>query len=184
MKKCLQWLQGSPLINRTNKQGFSLIELIITITLITLIALLAGSHLAFFDRLLIRAELEHLYVTCYLLQRRAMMIQEAQTLTCDTEDHSYRYNNKEYRLPPSVRFGTAVGVKGPPSAPEKEIREPVSFKDATITCTPEGMIGAGAIYLTDRYRRWTYALSCAVGHVSYLRKYQYTQQWVLLGNKQ
>ncbi len=152
----------------------------IVIALIAIIAHLAGSHLIFLDRMMIRAELEHLYTTCYMLQRRAMMLQTPQTLRCNVTDHSYHYRQTEYRLPASVRFGTAPGVKGPPSAAHHEISTPITFKENSITFTPDGIIQPGAIYLTDRSRRYTYALSCAVGHVSYLRRYQYTQGWYLL----
>lgn len=180
MKKYLPLQRGLRRISQNKESGFSLIELIIVIALVTIIALLAGSHLVFLDRMMIRAELEHLYVTCYMLQRRAMMLQTTQTLTFNVIDHSYHYRQTEYRLPTSVRFGTAAGVKGPPSCAEHEISIPVTFKENSITFTPDGIIQPGAVYLTDRLRRYTYVLSCAVGHVSYLRRYQYTQGWHLL----
>lgn len=145
-----------------------------------LIAVLTGSAGSFLDRIMIRAELEQLYATIYMMQHTAMMLHTPQTIIFDTEQHSYRYKNSDYFLPSNVRFGTAAGVKGPPSTADTDIIIPITFVQNSITCTPEGTIQPGAVYMTDRYHRYTYALSCAVGHVSYVRKYVYSSGWNLL----
>ncbi len=145
--------------------------------LFTILALLSGAHIAFLQRIVTRSELEQLYTTCYMLQRSAMMLHKPQTLIFDIQNNSYRYKKTDYRLPSQVKFGVATGVKGPPSSPDYVITKPVTFKENTITFHPDGIMQAGAVYLTDRHQRYTYALSCAVGHVSYLRKYQYTHKW-------
>ena len=109
------------------------------------------------------------------------MLGKQETLYCDRNSNSYRYKNSMHILPASVCFGTAPGVKGPPSSPDFVISNPVTFKDSAIIFYPDGVIQAGAIYLTDNRKRCTYALSCAVSKVSYLRKYQYTNRWDLIG---
>lgn len=152
----------------------------VVMSLIAIIVFLTGSSLSFLERMMVRAELEQLYITCYLLQRSAMMLHQSHILTFDVAQHSYHYKNVHYSLPIQVRFGTAPHVKGPPSTADGEIEIPVTFKEYNITFTPEGIIQPGAIYLTDRSQVCTYALSSAVGHVSYLRKYQYTHAWCLL----
>ncbi len=142
--------------------------------------MLSVSHASFLQRIFVRSELDHLYAVCYYLQRRAMICQQPQTLSFDVSKQRYHYNNRDVILPRHVRFGCARGVKGPPSAAQDVIRNPVTFKNNKITFHPDGIIQAGAVYLTDSYHRFSYALSCAVAHVSYLRKYQYTGKWIPL----
>jgi hypothetical protein len=145
--------------------------------MIAIIMLLSTVHNAFLQRMIVRAELDHLYAVCSMLQRSAMMFHQSQTLSFDKEKHRYRYKQTEYCLPASVRFGTRAGVKGPPSAPDYVIINPITFKEDGITFTPDGIIQPGAVYLTDHAKQCTYALSCAIAHVSHLRKYQYTDTW-------
>ena len=130
--------------------------------------------------MVVRAELEHLYSVSYYLQRRALMLHKSQTLTFDRQTNSYQANGKKYRLSSQVRFGTANGVKGPPSSPETFITQPITFVNNSISFHPDGVIQAGAVYLTDSGKHCTYALSCSVSSVAYLRKYQYTNAWHLI----
>jgi len=164
----------------SNRSAFSLIELLIVVALISILVLLTGAHSSFLSRMLVRAELEHLYSASYYLQRKALMVYAPQTLSFDLKNNSYQMDEKTYRLPSQVQFGTAQGVKGPPSSSHSEIQKPVTFKGDSITFYPDGVIQSGAIYLTDANRSCTYALSCAVSAVSYLRKYQYTNGWHLI----
>lgn len=142
--------------------------------------LLSGAHTSFLHRMMVRGELDQLYTLCYMLQRSAMMFHQSQKITFDVANNVYRYKTTEYKLPNNVRFGVAPGVKGPPSSPDLPVSNPVTFKENSITFTPDGIIQPGAVYFTDRNQRYTYALSCAVGQVSYLRRYQYTTKWALL----
>jgi hypothetical protein len=132
------------------------------------------------DHLVVRAEVEQLYTLCYVLQRRAMMEGRTHTIIFDVAHNSYIDGVQEYRLPSAVRFGTAPQVKGPPSSPDALITYPVTFKNNAISMTPDGIMQPGAVYITDRNHSITYAISCAVAHVSYLRKYQYTKSWCVL----
>lgn len=152
----------------------------IVIVLIAIIMMLCAAHNGFLQRMMVRAELDHLYTICYMLQRSAMMLQQSQTLTFDIPHNKYCYNNTEYQLPISVCFGVIPGTKGPPSSPERVIMWPVTFQENKITFTCDGIIQPGAVYFMDRSGRYAYALSCAVGHISYLRKYQYTGTWQII----
>ena len=154
--------------------GFSLIELLVVFTLLALIATFSGAHFLFLQRILVRSELEQLYITCAMLQRSAKMFNQNQIIFFDITNNSYRYKNSIHTLPHHVSFGVTSGVKGPPSSPERIISNPVSFQAQKVTFMPEGIIQPGTIYLTDSSKRYTFALSCGVGHVSYLRKYEYT----------
>lgn len=148
--------------------------------LIAILAFLVGSSSAFLTRMMVRAELEHLYTVCYYLQRRAMMLNKSQVLTLNSARNSYSTPDRSYNLPSHVQFGASSGAKGPPSAPEHVISNPITFQDNTIVFHPDGVIKPGALYLTDTSRQCTYALSSAVAQVSYLRKYQYTGSWQII----
>ncbi len=174
MKKYLQWLR------QTKKKGFSLIELSIVITLLAILVFISHAQLTFLNRMMVRAELEHMYTVCYYLQRRALMLNKPQTLTFDCAARTYKTAQQTYRLPAHVQFGTAAGVKGPPSSPDSIVSSPITFKSHSITFYADGVIKPGAIYLTDTNKSCTYALSCAVAQVSYLRKYQYNNGWQII----
>ncbi len=144
MKKCLQWQQEQRRISKNTQSGFSLIELCIVLALIALIAMFCMAQNNFLHRILVRLELDQLYTTCYMLQRSAIMLHQPQTLVFDISHHVYRYKQREYRLPGTVRFGTASGVKGPPSSPDNVVEVPVTFQENHITFTPEGIITTGS----------------------------------------
>lgn len=163
-----------------NKSGFTLIELSIVIMLFAIVTLLVSAHASFLQRMMVRCELENLYTTCYMLQRRAMMSGIPIKLTFDQTMPGYQYGETQYALPQYVIFGAAAGVKGPPSSAQNIINSPITFKEQTIIFHPDGIMQPGTVYLTDSGKCWSYALSCAVGQVSYLRKYQYTNAWTLL----
>ena len=150
------------------------------LAVIALMVALTSSHGTFLSRMLARAELEHLYSVCYYLQRKALMQHAPQRLSFDRQRNSYTACGKEYRLPKHVQFGTAPGVKGPPSSPSLLVTRPITFTGDHIMFHPDGIMQSGTIYLTDIHRSCSYALSCAVSPVSYLRKYQYTDAWHLI----
>lgn len=164
----------------SNKPGISLVELLIVIALIAIVASLTLSSTTFLSRMIVRAELEHLSSVCYYLQRKALTVQKPQKITFYPAKHKYKALGKIYRLPAHVRFGAADGVKGPPATPKDTIAKAVTFPSNQITFHPTGIIASGAVYLTDAAKSCTYALSCAVSPVSYLRKYQYTDGWNLI----
>ncbi|EKD48944.1 MAG: hypothetical protein ACD_64C00062G0007 [uncultured bacterium] len=167
-------------LQANNRAAFSLVELIIVIALIALLAMLCAAHSSFLTRMLVRAELEHLYSVSYYLQRKALMLHVPQTISFDIQNNRYDADGKTYRLASQVKFGTAHGVKGPPSQPNTVIHTPITFTGNSITFYPDGVIQSGAVYITDANRSVTYALSCAVSSVSYLRKYQYTDAWHII----
>jgi prepilin-type N-terminal cleavage/methylation domain-containing protein len=171
----LLWQQS-----KYNSAGFSLLELSVVLLLIALLAMLTGAQTSFLDRIVIRSELEQLYTTCYYLQRCAMAHNKSEQLIFDIPHNRYRYHQTEHTLPAQICFGTSSGMKGPPSSPDHLVTNPISFKNNTIIFHPNGLIEPGTVYITDTKQRYSYALSSAVAQVSYLRKYQYTNQWISL----
>ncbi len=169
------------------RSGFSLLELCVVVTLIScgLVLLFHGS--ALYDRILVKMELERIQLFLMTMARTARIRGKACSLRCSTQDNSIVCIQKDmlpaeaFRCLPGVIFGVSSHIAGPPSAPEKPVKDPITFVDHIITFEADGHMGAGTIYLTDTKRRWHYALSCSVGTVLYLRRYFHNgARWVLL----
>ncbi len=161
--------------------GFSLIEVAIVLALVSLVMFLGSTNATFFDRLLIRSELDKLYAVCRHLQQSAISKGTQEVLTFDLVRKSYHYQDREEKLPSSVNFGVIQGSLGPPSSPSKPITKPLTFAHNKIVFFPDGIIRPGSIYLIDRSKYHMYALSSPISQVSYLRKYKYTNRtWKLI----
>lgn len=74
-------------------------------------------------------------------------------------------------LPKGVCFGIMPGIKGPPGKPDHYLDRAVTFKDNCLSITPQGVVSAGTIYVTDDKKRFTYALTIAAGVFSCPRTY-------------
>ncbi len=162
------------------QHGFSLIELMIALALLVFLVRLGLGAFAIYDRMVVRMELERLYMLFVYLQRRAVYEARAHTVQFDSEHQAYsRLPKIREHLTKGVIFGVTSGAKGPPSQPSELIHTPVTFPDQCVTFYPDGTIQAGAIYLTDTRHRYGYALTCAVAQVSHIRRYMLSdKKWV------
>ena len=92
-----------------NKQyilnGFTLIELMITIGLLAIVLSLSFGTLSFLNTMLVRSEIDRLYTTCMYAQRCAQVANEQQTIGFDIDNNSYTYDRFTHHLPPHVCFG-------------------------------------------------------------------------------
>ncbi len=158
------------------KKGILLIELLVVITILTLLSYVAISHYTA-SSLHARTELQLLYQACIYMQRRALLKNEPQTLRFDLAEQKYHFENKTHTLAPGTMFGIIQGVKGPPSTPTKPLTTACTFKNNSITFYPDGIIDAGSIYITNKGRTQLYALTNAVSTYSYLRAYCYADTW-------
>jgi len=156
-----------------SRYGFSLIELTVVLALISIIVALVSAHGTFFNRMLVRVEVEKLYMICQHMQRCAQVSNQTQEIVFDREDNAYWHNGVKEQLAASVTFGYVPGTHGPPSWPHTLIKRPITFGNQQITFHPDGIIKPGTVYLTDRAHTYMYALSSPIAHVSYLRKYRY-----------
>jgi type II secretory pathway pseudopilin PulG len=151
------------------RSGFSLLELCIVIGLLAIIIHISMSGFAAYDRLLVHQELDRLYMLFIMLSRKALLQNEPIELSF-----------KEKKLVQGVQCAVIPTLQGPPSTPHA-LSEPITFKEKKVVFSPDGKIQAGALYLTDTHKRWQYALTVGVGHVSYIRRYRYDHpRWVLL----
>ena len=162
------------------RSGMMLLELIAVLALLIVTVSLSLPVFSVFDRFLVRTELDTLYLTCTALQHEAQLTGKAQELRFIVKEHAYAWGDKRHRLHDAVRFGTVPNVAGPPAAPHAIITHPVTFPGNKIVFYPDGIVQAGAVYLVDKARRFLFALTCPVSHISYMRRYAYQARWAPL----
>lgn len=160
-----------------HKQGFLLYELLLVFGLVSIIAGFAFSRMRFLTRGYARSEIQALHQMCLYAQRRAISSGRPCAVILDVAKHSYACNERVCVLPKDVRFGVLPQVKGPPSAPQHILTHACSFKDNTITCSPDGIINVGTVYMTDGSSECLYALTSGVAPYSFLRTYRYAGTW-------
>ncbi len=153
--------------------GFSLIELMIVIAIFAFMSGLVLITTTQINRSHIRSDINHLIAVCKYAQRTAMMTGKSTTIDIDVARNCYRCEQHQHLLSKDVCFGMVSDAKGPPSAPIKPITTPITFDNNAITCTPDGIMQSGALYLTDAKKQVMYALTNGVSAVSFLRVYQY-----------
>lgn len=162
------------------KSGYFLIEYAIALALLVLLVTLSFQFADVYNRCFVRAEVEKLHSLCLYLQRKARIENSAQYLAFDTSNNSYQSDSIKHKLTNGVIFGFIEDVKGPPSAPLYSISNSVTFKESKIVFHPDGTIGAGTIYLTDRRKSCLYALTSGIAQVSHLRVYKFDKKWTLV----
>lgn len=164
-------------------QGYTLIEIIISIAILSLVFVLFSINFSFLNKLLLRSQADKLFSTFVYLQRRAISTGSEQVLKFDAEKNQYSYNGKIFNLNHKVFFGFYSDVNGPPSSPILPIKSSVTFKDNTAKFYSDGVIDSGTIYLRDIDGRFLYAISSGVAKIAYPRKYYYNfanSKWVLI----
>jgi len=166
------------------KRGFSLIEIIITLALFCLTIGLLLANISFLNSYLLRSQVDKLYNSFIYLQRSAIATGQNKTLYFNPENNGYEFTDqlgkKTFSLPKQITFGYLPETKGPPSCPKKLLKSPITFKGNKVIFHKDGIIDSGTIYLVDKDKKYMYALSCSVSQASYVRKYVYTDKWVLI----
>ena len=120
--------------------GFTLIELMVVITLIATVLMLMGAHVAFLDKYVIGSELRKLCTICHYLQQSAVARNQTHTLTFDVAAQQYTFNGHTESLNRAVNFGVVPLAKGPPSNPVTTINSPITFANNRILFTPDGVV--------------------------------------------
>lgn len=163
------------------KQGFTLIELMVVVTLCALIAHVTITYFYTFDSCIVRSELMYLRMFCQKIRYDAISTGQEQIVTIDPLVHSYYSPYYKHVFPPAVRFGVMDNALGPPSSPQQPINSLCTFNNNKIHFYADGTISSGIIYIVDRNKKVGYALSNGVGAVSYLRLYRYDKKkWICL----
>lgn len=150
------------------------------VVVIALLAMMGRATTSFMHRLLVRAELEKLYLVCQHARGCALATHTQQELQFDCAAGTYCLNGQTYKLAHGVSFGYLPGAQGPPASATKLLEAPVTFACQRIIFYPDGIIQAGTVYLVDTAKTVMYALSNAVSQFSYLRCYTYNHGWTLI----
>lgn len=163
------------------KQGFSLIELLVVISLFIFIITITYPRLSFINNQLLTAEIEKLYTTFSFLQQKAIASNEKQELIFTTTNNSYTYKyagkSFTHTFPNQIKFGYLKNSNGPPSSPSKLITQAITFRSKNnlnkANFFSNGKISPGTAYLIDKEEKFMKALTCPISQVSYIRKYFY-----------
>ncbi len=167
------------------ERAFSLLELMIVVSLVGILMMLTVANVSFLGRAYVPTELEKIGALCRYMQQKALMTNVAQIITLDATGsvHGYMFGVVRELLPRSIIFGAPAGIKGPPATPTRVIESPITFKNSQIIFYPDGVISAGTLYLTNTEKTELYALTNGVGAVSFLRSYRYDKEWQLLTDR-
>lgn len=163
--------------------GFLLVQFTIVLLILSVIATLTFNYFSSFERFIIQAELEKIAMLCFFLQHQAIAANRETLLSFNTATNSYTHNTAKNSLSLGVNFDIMPNTYGPPSNPTKLLTTGITFDNNSIRFFPDGSMSAGAIYLTDKNKRWCYALTSGISHITYLRKYSYQpdqKKWLLL----
>lgn len=119
-------------------------------------------------------------VFCHL-QQVAISSNKILTLQFNIPSNSYSFQNNSVILSKNVTYGVVDYAKGPPSLPNKIINKPITFKNNQVIFSHDGKINPGTIYLSDKLKRYLYAITIPISQVSLIRKYKYlNKQWILI----
>ncbi len=162
------------------KSGFTLIEMMVVILLVSLVATIVRMNSSFLSSYIIRAQIEQLFSMCHHARQSALAYNRTESIEFDTQANTYRWAGSVRQLPRGIRFGYLPGTKGPPANPTTLLDKPITFAGDHITCYPDGIIQSGTVYLVDDNATMMYAISNAVSAVSYLRIYVYRDGWKLV----
>jgi prepilin-type N-terminal cleavage/methylation domain-containing protein len=163
-----------------NHNGFSLIEILVAIIIVTVIATIGLANFTHYRKNMVLTELMTLANTVIEAQHEAMIRNTPQTITFYPEQKKYSWDGLTHTLNPAVMFGIIPGVKGPPSTPTTFISNPITFKNNQLIAHPDGIIDPGTVYLVDSSQKFMYAITIGISQVSYLRTYRYETGWKAL----
>lgn len=129
---------------------------------------------------MVHACAQKLSILLRYVQQKACATQKEQKLIFEERNGRYHTDTHEYVLPQGVIFGFSPNTYGPPSSPKHMANKAITFKNNTITCSPDGSITPGTLYITDSEKKVTYALTVPVSSIALLRLYRLEEAWVCL----
>ena len=178
------------------KKSFSLIELLIFLSLLLIIVAVCVPRFDFFNKYLLSHDLDKLYMLFTYLHQKSIASNKKHVLTLDLAKNGFTYFSTtpvSEKLSEKISFGFIDGAMGPPASPTKKIEKPVYVErpinntdrntDNMIGFWPDGRITPGTLYLVDKAHKYMGALTCSVSQVSYIRRYRYENfRWKCLEN--
>lgn len=160
--------------------GFFLFHTLIALSIVIVSLTLVSSYSTLWSQLGARAALETARTTLLYAQQHARTSNREVVVEIDQEKQTFKSDTFTHTFPSNMRFGTLPGIQGPPSAPLKQISKPITFEQNRVIFYPDGTIQSGTLYLVDTATQTQYALTIPVGHVRYIKLYQFTKQWIAL----
>lgn len=162
-------------------RGFIFFEIGLVLSLIIIISSLALVHFSFFERQLLKTEVQKLSQFIWFCVQRAQVAGVEKAIIFDLENNSYACDQYQEKLARGIAFGFIPDAVGPPSRPTNKLTTPLSFSNNRIIVRPDGTMEAGAIYVTNNAHNLMYAVTTPVTSVSYIRNYRYhNNQWQLI----
>jgi type II secretory pathway pseudopilin PulG len=159
------------------QSGFTLVELMVSVSLCILLYSVSMVSVQLLEKTMVQMEMNLLCAACNHLQQQAIATNAIQELSFNAARSSYAFNGNEHALAKGVCFDVALDAYGPPSAPYHILEKPITFKENKIFFYPEGIMSAGMICFTNSARTILCALSSAVAHASFVRRYRYDGKW-------
>lgn len=160
-----------------NKPGVTLVELLIALCIFTLLVGLVAVRPRFLNALGVHVAVETLFARCMALQQDALSLHTNCYLHFDPIRNEYTCGTATYSLPRGIEFGFLPGSSGPPSYPQKNITQPITFKNNRIVFHANGIIEPGTVYIIHKESNTMYALSSPIAQFSFLRTYRYNGGW-------
>jgi hypothetical protein len=163
----------------SNKKGYLIIELAFGLLLI---AFCAGIGYQFTQRTYNRAPIE-LKMLCALIAQTSMYAIHHQVdggINLDKVSNTFITRHESFKLE-SLSYGYHPQLYGPPTDPRKPLTHFNSFVSDRITCTTDGSISHGTIYLLDKSNN-QYAITIPIVPFGSLRIYKAyaAKKWELL----
>ncbi|MDR3646329.1 MAG: prepilin-type N-terminal cleavage/methylation domain-containing protein [Candidatus Babeliales bacterium] len=159
--------------------GFSLIELCITIALFALIATITFPSIWFLRRQQVVSEVDKLFSVFSYLQQAAIASNKDLVLQFDSQNNSYSFESSKIKLSEQTKFSIKQDLKGPPSSPVNTLTKPITFMNNQVVFYADGKMQPGTVYLTDSKKHYLYAITIPISQVSLIRKYKYINKWIL-----
>lgn len=153
------------------RAGFTLLEICCLLFILIIITSITVSVISNFDNVILKTELNQLYLTCISLQKEAKATGEEKTIIFNTKNNSYKIEDENYELSKQVCFGVLDNIKGPPSGPQKIQKNPITFEKNQIKFYADGTIQSGTIYITDKKKRYQFALTSGIEKMPYITIY-------------
>ncbi len=164
------------------KKAFSLIELMVSITIVFVLTSFFVPNFFRDSSSRVIAERDKLFMTFSYLQQRAMASGREQKIFFNVQGGQYHYFTSPEKkcisnLHKKVCFGFLDHALGPPGKAAKKISRVITFptrsKIPYATFLPNGTMSNGTVYLVDDQKKYMRALTSPVAPVSCLRKYRY-----------
>lgn len=150
------------------------------ICLLGLLATLGIMQTSFLDSTIVRTEIDKLTAACSYLRQKAITTNAECVLRFDSAKNEYYADGIHEVVSQRACFSFLPGVLGPPGCPSHAIKKSITFPGYEIHFYPTGIISSGTVYITDKNKRYMFALSNAVSQFSYLRLYRYDGKWKLI----